>query len=249
MGCSQWAGTIDVLVDGELSAESARDASEHLRNCPACATAALVVMQRKQSIQVAGRRFAPDAAFRARLLRQIDSKPARPRMWFMPSLAAAALVLAMAAGVLINRDRNLKSEQQLLNEMADLHVGTLASQNPVDVVSTDRHTVKPWFEGKLPFTFNVPELQGSEFSLVGGRVSYLRQSAGAELLFRLRQHQLSLFIFQERAVGALSTDHGTLDGSGLNERVWRHNGLLYCLVGDVSTADLDRLRDLLQAVQ
>ena len=63
-----------------------------------------------------------------------------------------------------------------MSELVDLHVATLASSNPIDVVSSDRHTVKPWFEGKIPFTFNLPELQNSPFTLVGGRVSYLNQS-------------------------------------------------------------------------
>jgi anti-sigma factor RsiW len=80
-------------------------------------------------------------------------------------------------------------------------VATIASANPVDVVSTDRHTVKPWFAGKIPFTFNLPDLQGSAFTLVGGRVSYLRQSPGAELIFKIRQHQVSVFIFQEKDLG------------------------------------------------
>ncbi len=87
-----------------------------------------------------------------------------------------------------------------MSELVDQHVATLASSNPVDVVSTDRHTVKPWFEGKIPFTFNLPDLQGSPFALAGGRVAYVKQSPGAELIFRIRQHQISVFIFQERAL-------------------------------------------------
>ena len=70
-----------------------------------------------------------------------------------------------------------------MSELADLHVATLASSNPVDVVSTDRHTVKPWFAGKIPFTFNLPELQDSPFVLVGGRVSYLTNRRGRSLFF------------------------------------------------------------------
>jgi anti-sigma factor RsiW len=59
-------------------------------------------------------------------------------------------------------------EQRLLREVADLHVTALASASPVDVISTDRHTVKPWFQGKIPFAIDLPELSNSEFSLLGG---------------------------------------------------------------------------------
>lgn len=72
----------------------------------------------------------------------------------------------------------------MLSEVADLHIATLASANPIDVVSTDRHTVKPWFAGKIPFTFNLPELQNSPFTLLGAKVSYLNQSPGAHSIAR-----------------------------------------------------------------
>jgi anti-sigma factor RsiW len=90
--------------------------------------------------------------------------------------------------------------EQALGELADLHVATLASAtNPVDVVSTDRHTVKPWFQGKLPFSFNLPEMQNSPLKLIGGRLAYFQQSLGAQLLFEIRKHRISVFIFQNRA--------------------------------------------------
>ena len=97
-------------------------------------------------------------------------------------------------------------------------MATLASANPVDVISTDRHTVKPWFEGKIPFTFNLPELEGSPFALVGGRVSYLNQSPGAELIFRVRQHQISVFIFQERGFTEVRDDRGVRTAASFGMR-------------------------------
>jgi anti-sigma factor RsiW len=140
----------------------------------------------------------------------------------------------------LKRDRR---EQQLVSELADLHVATLASANPVDVVSTDRHTVKPWFAGKIPFTFNLPELQDSPFVLVGGKVSYLDQSPGAELIFRVRNHQISVFIFQERATqGAQSS--GTI--LSFQVRSWVQNGLRYFVIGDASGQDLDQLSKMLK---
>ena len=129
----------------------------------------------------------------------------------------------------------------------DLHVATLASSSPVDVVSTDRHTVKPWFAGKIPFTFNLPELEGSPFVLMGGRVSYLNQSPGAELIFRVRQHQISAFIFQERALDGMPSNETASTNLSFGVRSWSRNGLRYFVIGDASPEDLDKLSELLKA--
>jgi anti-sigma factor RsiW len=114
----------------------------------------------------------------------------------------------------------------------------------VDVVSTDRHTVKPWFEGKIPFTFNVPELKETPFTLVGGRVSYLGQSPGAELIFRVAKHQISVFIFREQGLAATPANANALS---YQVRTWSHNGLRYFAITDASAADLEKLSDLIKA--
>jgi len=155
-------------------------------------------VQQKRAIHAAGQKFAPDPAFRARILKTIAAP--KPTLWnqrWLPVfVTATAAVLLLGSAFLLMLQHNRTSEQQRISELVDQHVAILASANPVDVVSTDRHTVKPWFAGKIPFTFNLPELQGSPFVLVGGRVSYLGQSPGAELIFRVRQHQVSVFIFR-----------------------------------------------------
>jgi anti-sigma factor RsiW len=247
MACEMWSEKLDTYLDGELPESEEKAAREHLRTCAACAADALARMQMKRSVQAAGKRFQPDPAFRARI-QQAASGPkraARGQWWpmvFALSAATMVLVAALSSFYLQNRDR----ERRLISELVDLHVATLASANPVDVVSTDRHTVKPWFEGKLPFTFDLPDLEGSPYNLVGGRTAYLNQSAGAELVFRIRQHNLSVFIFQERAVG--SGCDGVANASQLNFhlRGWSRNGLCYFVVGDVSQDDLDRLAALMK---
>jgi anti-sigma factor RsiW len=155
-------------------------------------------------------------------------------------------VLLVGALLPIAVNRGGGREQQLLSELADLHVATLASSNPVDVVSTDRHTVKPWFAGKIPFTFNLPELQDSPFTLAGGKVSYLNQSPGAELIFRVRQHQISAFIFQEQALRRAHPEDAMQTALSFNVRSWSHNGLRYFVIGDASAQDLDKLSELMK---
>ena len=142
------------------------------------------------------------------------------------------------------RENRQVRENQIVSELADLHVSALASATPVDVISSDRHTVKPWFEGKIPFTFNLPELQGTSFELLGGRVSYLEQSPGAELDLKTRKHQISVFIFQDRAVPAGISANA--DARSFHIENWKQGELRYFAIGDVGTDDLRGLRDLLE---
>jgi anti-sigma factor RsiW len=247
MVCEIWAEKLDAYLDGELPVSEARSLGEHLRGCSACAAESLGRVQQKRAVHAAGQRFTPDPAFRARIQASIAGRrPARWNQFWFPVLASA-MVLLVAAAIPFGLIRGRKGEQHLMSELADLHVATLASSNPVDVVSTDRHTVKPWFAGKIPFTFNLPELKDSPFVLMGAKVSYLNQSPGAELMFRVRQHQVSVFIFQERALGSMRVDDGLQSAFSFTVRSWSHNDLRYFVIGDASAQDLDQLSELLKA--
>jgi anti-sigma factor RsiW len=163
----------------------------------------------------------------------------------MPRLVAVAALVLIVASVFWTRH---SAREQALAELLDLHVATMASANPVDVISTDRHTVKPWFQGKLPFTFNLPELQNSPFKLVGGRVMYFKHTAGAQLLFNLRNHQMSVFVLQDQA-GLIPFDSGitATREMAFNSETWSEGGLRYVVIGDASASDIRELSELLRA--
>jgi anti-sigma factor RsiW len=243
MACDAWIEKLDAYLDGELSAADARAVDEHLRGCPACAAQSLSRVQMKRAVQFAGQRYAPDAAFRARIERKVSTRPASVKRLLMLAMAGSFALLAWVVVFVFLMSR--PTESRLLSELADLHVATLASANPVDVISTDRHTVKPWFAGKIPFTFNLPELQNTAFTLAGGKVSYLRQSPGAELVFHVRQHEISVFIFQEKDLGKAPKGEGR--AQSFNERTWTRNGLVYFAISDVNAQDLDALCALIRA--
>jgi anti-sigma factor RsiW len=247
MVCETWTDKLDAYLDGELPDAEARALGDHLRGCSGCAAESLSRVQQKRAVHVAGQRFTPDPAFRVRIQESIAARRPSRWNWFRFPILATATVLLIAGAVSLNLNSRRRGEQQLMSELADLHVATLASSNPVDVVSTDRHTVKPWFAGKIPFTFNLPELQDSPFVLVGAKVSYLNQSPGAELIFRVRQHQISVFIFQERALGTMRPDNAVQSALSFTVRSWSHNGLHYFVIGDASAQDLDKLSELLKA--
>jgi anti-sigma factor RsiW len=249
MACELWAGKLDAYADGELPPTEERALREHLRGCVSCAAESVELLQAKRAVQAAAsKRFLPDASFRTRI-QQTFAAPRNPRRNFnwLPALAAVAAALLVVVTLSLTYNRNRVRERQLVSELADLHVATLASSNPVDVVSSDRHTVKPWFQGKIPFTFNLPELAGSPFVLVGARISYLNQAPGAELIFRVRQHQISVFIVQDRAVGTVLPKEMARTELSFNVQSWSRNGLRYFVIGDASAADVDKLSSLLKS--
>ena len=247
MATDLWQSKIPAYVDTELSEQEMRAMDAHVRECSGCAAEALRQMRLKHETKLAGRRYEPSPEFRRKIAGQISAKkPARWRYIWAPALAAAVM-LVLVAGSFLNRLSEQRS-QQLLAELTDLHVANLAASNPVDVVSSDRHTVKPWFQGKLPFSFNLPELAGSPFTLLGGRLTYLNHEPGAQLIYNVGAHHISVFIFQDQAELARALSSRESSGETLNFRVqsWSADGLRYFVVGDASGQSIQELANLLK---
>jgi anti-sigma factor RsiW len=248
MVCESWKKQLDAYLDGELAEKEMRDFDAHVRSCPSCAADALTRVQMKRAIQVAGKRFTPSAEFRKRMQQSIAPRPQRSfrLRWMLAATAAILAVGALTASYVTSRS----GRDHVYGEVADLHVATLASSSPVDVVSTDRHTVKPWFQGKIPFAFNLPELQNTEFSLLGGRMAYLDQAPGAHLIYDLRKHHISVLVFQERSLNLpASWGMNLLSPKNLpfNMETWSQGGLRYFVIGDANAADIDSLAKLFKA--
>jgi anti-sigma factor RsiW len=248
MACDQWRSQIDTYLDGELPAESMRTLDAHLRTCPNCTADVLARVQFKRSVKMAGARFKPSSEFRDKVQKQIGKK--RRWSWNLAwAFATATLAILLLASAVSNYfGKQGVREQQIYSELADLHVATLGSANPVDVLSSDRHTVKPWFQGKIPFTFNLPELQNTEFTLLGGRVAYLEHSSGAHLIYQVRKHEISVFIFPESAgSGSLSDSSSVHPEQTFNVESWRENGLRYIVFGDTGADDIQKLSSMLKS--
>jgi anti-sigma factor RsiW len=242
---------LDLYVDGELSGDELSEVQTHLQACPTCAVDALNRLQLKRMTETVGYRFSPSPEFRLKVAQSINAAK-RPRWawtwaWAPVLAAAAAVVLMLIPGTLwLQHSRS----DQALGELADLHVSTLASANPVDVVSSDQHTVKPWFQGKLPFTFNLPDLETSPFKLIGGRLTYFRQSPGAQLLFDVGKHRISVFIFQNRdELSRLNSGSSLSTELAFNSETWAEGGLWYFVVGDASPSDVHALSELLKSAR
>lgn len=248
MVCESWKTQLDTYLDGELPSEEMHGFAAHVRICPSCTADALARVQLKRTVHEAGKRFTPSAEFRRRVQQSMAAKSRRSVVGFGWMVATAMVAFLVVVGLATTyTGRQGVHQKQVYSELADLHVGTLASSFPVDVVSTDRHTVKPWFQGKIPFTFDLPELQNSEFSLLGGRITYLGQTPGAHLIYRVRKHEISVFIFPEGSFRGRWDDRSDVTKElSFNMETWSQGGLRYCIVGDVAAADINNLAELLK---
>jgi anti-sigma factor RsiW len=246
MVCESWKAQLDTYLDGEVPEQEMRTFDAHVRNCPSCSADALARLQMKRAIQAAGRRYTPSAEFRKRMQQKLSPKPQRSFRVGLMLATAAAIVLVV--GTFTSAYLGTRSgSDQVFNEIADLHVATLASSSPVDVISTDRHTVKPWFQGRIPFAFNLPELQNTEFSLLGGRMTYLEQTPGAHLIYDVRKHHISVLVFQERSLPARLEENPVSRKQPFNMETWSQGGLRYFVIGDASAPDIDSLAKLFKA--
>lgn len=256
MVCDAWKEKLDAYLDDEVTENEMRAFDAHVRSCASCSADALARVQMKRSIQAAGKRFTPSAEFRKKIQTSVATKPQRRfRLgWALAATAAVILaVVTLASTYFAMRSRTeVANRDHAFSEIADLHVEALASASPVDVVSTDRHTVKPWFQGKIPFAFNLPELQNSQFSLLGGRMTYLDQTPGAHLIYDVRKHHISVFIFQEKSLSpklaeSLTKNAPSPKPSPFNLETWSQSGLRYFVIGDASPADIDSLAKLFKS--
>jgi anti-sigma factor RsiW len=242
----EFTAKLDVYLDGELPSIEMKAIDAHVRGCPPCAADLLSRVQMKRATQSAGKRYKPSPEFRQRIQQQIASRPRKwvSRAWMTASAVLATLLIAGLVNTYIGREH--MKQEEAFSEVADLHVAALASPNTVDVASSDRHTVKPWFQGKIPFTFNLPELQNTEFTLVGGRIAYLGQAPGAELIFQVRKHYVSVFIFQEHAAPELRSGSGVRKHVSFNYETWAEGGLRYIAISDTTGEDISKLAELLK---
>jgi anti-sigma factor RsiW len=235
----EWREKIGLYVDGELEPSAEQAVAGHLQSCVDCSSAVLEQQALKKAVRIAGKRFTAPPELYASLQRQMVPKKSAGLWLKVGAFTTSAVLLAVIAFAWMSHPASGATVAQLI----DQHVTMLASANPVDVISSDKHTVKPWFQGKLPFTFNPPELaKDSPFTLIGGKLVYAQNAPGAELVYQVRQHKISVFIFQERDVrGESSASNQTFVVNG-----WQEGGLQYYIVTDASREDADRLRALLE---
>jgi anti-sigma factor RsiW len=246
MQCNSTAAVLGAYLNGELPLDQAAAVQVHLGACLRCSAEIAALARLQRSLRGARGHFAPSAEFRCKIQKQIVRPKRRSRIiWSMPVGVAFATIL-LTAFVWVGHARRSAA----FAELADLHVNALSSTNLVDVVSTDRHTVKPWFQGKIPFSFNLPELSGTEYTLLGGRMVYFHQQPGAQLIVSMHQHKISVLIFQRSVDLGRAFSKPTVQdrGTSFGIRGWQSKQLSFVLVSDADPAGIENLARLLKQV-
>ena len=247
MACEQTDKLVTAYLGGELDPQATSLFEQHLVTCGSCTAEVAGNAVLDRSLKSLRTRFQPTASFTAKVFPPAASKPSLHRRFTVSSpwlvFATAALILVFTVGLWVRTAQS----RQIIAEISDIHAATLASSNPVDIVSTNRHVVKPWFEGKVPFAFDVPELDKTGFSLDGGRLIYLRQQPGAELLLHYGLHRCSLVIFQDTPYfsNALSQAHS----GAFHLEMIRSNGLIFFVIGDIDRQALRQLGNYFATAQ
>jgi anti-sigma factor RsiW len=249
---------LNALADGELSADQLSLVNDHLAACPACTSAALAQTLLKTNIAKAGKRYAMSAGMEERLKRLAASDTAgRPRPSGRSATAgwatAAAILLVIFSGLILMQQGRRRTElatleyQAQVSEVSDLHIATLAAGLGPQVVSSDRHTVKPWFQGKLPFSFNLPENLPGDTKLDGANLTYLHNQPVAQLLYTIGRHHVSVFLTERRAGEPTAVKQS--EHSGFKVTSVGVGDLDIVAVSDVDSARLAELVSLIRTVQ
>lgn len=233
---------VALFVDNELDSGAQQQFSNHLHDCAECTAAVNAQMELKRALRTAGRSFNAPPDLHAAVYRAVHPQRKVSPLWKWALAPLCILLLGLIAYQAIPKSAGA---DPMMARLVDQHVTNLASANPVDVVSEDRHTVKPWFQGKIPFTFNLPELAGSSFKLVGGKVAYAGQRPGAELWYEAGPHKISVFIFQASNSREKS---GANHALSFNVTRWEEGGLEYYLVTDASPDEAGKLVEMFKQV-
>ena len=249
---------LNALADGELSNDQLAFVNDHLAACPACTSAALVQTLLKANIAKAGQRYTMPAGLEERLKRLATSDSrgrSRPsgRSAMAGWATAAAILLVISSGLILMLQGRRGAElaaleyQAQVSEVSDLHIATLAAGLGPQVVSSDRHTVKPWFQGKLPFSFNLPDNLPADTKLDGADLTYLHNQPVAQLLYTIGRHRVSVFLTERRSGEPM--DGKQSEHSGFKVTSVGVGDLDIVAVSDVDQARLAELVSLIRSVQ
>jgi anti-sigma factor RsiW len=247
MTCDESKILLHALMDGELDAGHAREVEEHIAGCAACAVELAAYREMSQAMEGVNMKYTAPPALRRRIEASLPQPQAQApsRRSVLRGFALGSAVSAIAATGLVAIVLRGGDEQRIGSEIVSAHLRSLQAGHLTDVVSTDQHTVKPWFNGKLDLSPPVIDLSAQGFTLVGGRLDYIDAHAFAALVYRRRAHIINVFVTQN-SNGEHRT--ATMDAiQGFNVRSWSNRGLNCWAVSDLGADELSEFGEKFEA--
>ena len=254
MACSEKEQLLHGYFDGELDLVSSLEMEEHLKTCAECA----LDLRSQQTIRGALRsaRLYENAPQRLedRIRAGVSAKTAatgtvmpapKQRPWgqWLGAAAVIALIVFGAQIVISSRRASSNSEELIAQEVVESHVRSLQLNHLMDVPSTDQHTVKPWFDGKLDFAPPVNDFSQQGFPLTGGRLDFIDHHNAAALVYMRRKHIINVFIWPQETKADEPSRTETINGYNIVH--WDEGGFHYWIISDVSATDESQLASLM----
>ncbi len=246
MTCDEAEILLHALIDGELDAGHARAVEDHIASCPRCAAPLASYGEMSKIIAGADVRYKAPLELRRRIEASLPQpKQAPSRRAVLRGFAMGSAVSAIAATGLVAIILRSDDEARIESEVVSAHLRSLQAGHLTDVLSTDQHTVKPWFNGKLDVAPPVIDLTAQGFTLIGGRLDYVDTRPIGAIVYRRRAHVINLFVAQTASAERRAAKIETIQG--FNIRRWSERGLNYWAVSDLAADELAEFGEKFEA--
>ena len=241
MDCTLHGHLLEAYLDGELGFERSLEVEAHLASCPECASEVQSWKDIRMGMHGSDLYHRAPAHLEAKLRKLLPQAQTQRASWFHGSIWAAAGAAFATAVLLISFLPMHPAGSSPAQEVVVSHIRSLMADHLMDVVSTDQHTVKPWFDGKLDFAPPVQDFAADGYPLVGGRLDYLENRKVAVLIYHRALHIINVYVWPAQDAGSSTLSTQTING--YNVVSWTKNGFEFHAVSDLNTAEL---RDLAQ---
>jgi anti-sigma factor RsiW len=247
MNCDEASVLLHALIDGELDAGHAREVEAHIAACPNCAAQLREFQELRKAMTPASLRYAAPTSLRSTIEGKLPAPRATvaSRRSVIKGFAFGATASAIAASGVLVMVMRTDNDHLILGEVVSAHLRSLQAQHLTDVVSTDQHTVKPWFNGRLDVAPPVVDLTAQGFTLLGARLDYVDAKPVAAIVYRRRVHIINLFCAPAQNLTMRSAVMETLNG--FNVRRWSENGINLWAVSDINADELTEFGEKFEA--
>ena len=248
MNCSETKNLLNAYVDGELDSAGSLSVESHVQRCASCLADVDNLRALASAIETGGLRFTAPP----RLKRNIQAaiRAANPEVrrsffdWRWASALASVVLLVVLTWTATTQWKRSSEETLLVNNIVSSHVRSMMANHITDVASSDSHTVKPWFGGKLDYSPPAKDLTEHGYRLIGGRLDYLDGRPVAALVYQRSQHFINLFVWPSSNTAIKPEDQ--LTRQGYNVIHWTQSGMTYWLVSELNLPELTECARLLK---
>jgi len=252
MTCSQIKELIYTYIDGELDLLHSLEIERHLEKCQECKIIHKNLELLQSSVSSDSLYFNQPEGFSNQLMEKLRISNGYGRKWsffadHIKGLSAAAIIAAITIFIFIPSLSIISGDQPLINDLVNSHIRSLLADHITDVTTSDRHKVKPWFNGKLNFSPRVEDFTKQGFPLVGGRLDYIDNRTVASLVYKRRLHFINLYIWPSEH--KINTNIKFKSDKGYNLLSWNESEMMYWAVSDLNKSELEEFARLVQNIK